>query len=482
MAVAATMVVVVNQIRVGSDTKKNCKEGATVEPFGSFVSNLYSRWGDLDISIELPSGSLVSPTGKKRKQRLLRDILRALQRRGSVNAYERDTGVRNIRLKIVKNTHYNTLVINHYNRIPSSGVEWTLESTCPLRINCSDGVVRSTQFIPHARVPLLIFESNYQSISCDISISNLVGQVKSKFLLWITQIDERFRDMVLLVKEWAKSQDINSPKTGTLNSYSLSLLVIFHFQTCEPAILPPLQELYAGNIAHDLTGVRVTAERQIQDICLTNIARFRTNKMGNINRSTLSELFISFFNKIGDPFEQAENAARAVGKKELIMISEAFNETSCMLLGNQEQSFLVTSLVRPQIRSQFSPNKGNSTFRSGGFGHRADVSSTTRPVRGQYQGMPLDSYSSPVYSQRQQFRSPVHPIENRFQNWQSTLHPSPVVSSQRHLSYSTVRPIQNHYENRQMESPSLPNVYLPRQGQAVHGQGQQVWRPRHSER
>lgn len=32
------------------------------------------------------------------------------------------------------------------------------------------------------------------------------------------------------IKEWAKAKAINDPKNGTLNSYSLCLLVIFHFQ------------------------------------------------------------------------------------------------------------------------------------------------------------------------------------------------------------------------------------------------------------
>lgn len=56
--------------------------GATVEPFGSFVSNLFSRWGDLDISIELSNGSCISSTGKKLKQSLLGDLLRALRQKG----------------------------------------------------------------------------------------------------------------------------------------------------------------------------------------------------------------------------------------------------------------------------------------------------------------------------------------------------------------------------------------------------------------
>lgn len=86
------------------------------------------------------------------------------------------------------------------------------------------------QFVIHARVPILKVVSGHQRISCDISIDNLEGLLKSRFLFWISEIDGRFRDLVLLVKEWAKTHDINNPKNGTFNSYSLSLLVIFHLQ------------------------------------------------------------------------------------------------------------------------------------------------------------------------------------------------------------------------------------------------------------
>lgn len=55
------------------------------------------------------------------------------------------------------------------------------------------------QLIPHARVPILKIENIRHKISCDISIDNLLGQMKSKILLWLNDIDGRFHDMVLLV-------------------------------------------------------------------------------------------------------------------------------------------------------------------------------------------------------------------------------------------------------------------------------------------
>ncbi|KAI3955193.1 hypothetical protein MKW92_011581 [Papaver armeniacum] len=311
-------------------------KGATVEPFGSFVSNLYTRWGDLDISIEVPCDSLVSSTDKTNKQNFLREIRQVLRRRG---------------------------------------------------------LVRDLRLLLHARVPVLIFESNLHNISCDISISNLLCQMKSKLFFWITGIDERFRDMVLLIKEWAKSQQINDPKNGTLNSHSLCLLVIFHFQTCEPPILPPLREIYEGNIADNLTGERVIAERTIQDTCSANIEKFKTNNFRNVNRSSLSELVVSFFQKysnlnmlaseyaictytgrwehrststkwIEDPFEHADNTARTVSMSELGRICEVFDDAyQGLVSSNHDRNSLICSLVRHPISTKvISPHSNPGLF------------------------------------------------------------------------------------------------------------------------
>ncbi|XP_027336295.1 protein HESO1 isoform X2 [Abrus precatorius] len=306
------------------------EKGATVEPFGSFVSNLFTRWGDLDISIELSNGLHISSAGKKQKQTLLGDILKALKMKGGGS---------------------------------------------------------NLQFISNARVPILKFKSNRQGISCDISINNLPGQMKSKILLWINRIDGRFHDMVLLVKEWAKAHKINNSKAGTFNSYSLSLLVIFHFQTCVPAILPPLKDIYPGNMVDDLRGVRADAENLIAETCDANINQFISVKSRPINRKSLPELFVEFLRKfaqmvswaselglsphtgqweqiknnmrwlpktyaifVEDPFEQPQNTARSVSTGQMKKITEAFLRTYSLLTSkNQNQVSLLTNLASPQV-------------------------------------------------------------------------------------------------------------------------------------
>ncbi|EYU19942.1 hypothetical protein ABFS82_06G073500 [Erythranthe guttata] len=322
----------INEIRAIVGSIENLR-GATVEPFGSFASNLFTKWGDLDISIELQNGTYISSPGKKHKQSVLQEVLKAFRKKGGF---------------------------------------------------------RKLKFIANARVPILKFEGSY-NISCDISINNLSGQMKSKILFWINEIDGRFRDLVMLVKEWAKAHHINDSKSGTLNSYSLSLLVIFHLQTLVPAILPPLREIYPGNMIDDLTGVRTVAEKNIEDICAANIHRIRSDRSRLINRSTLSALFISFLTKfadicsrastqgicpysgqledihtnmrwlprtyalfVEDPFEQPANTARTVSSNQLIRISQAIQATHGILVAaNQDRTCLIPVLAGPHISCFF---------------------------------------------------------------------------------------------------------------------------------
>ncbi|EEC71793.1 hypothetical protein OsI_04418 [Oryza sativa Indica Group] len=318
--------------------------GASVKPFGSFVSQLYAKSGDLDVSVEL-FNALNLPISKRKKQDTLREVRRALQKRG---------------------------------------------------------IARHMEFIPNARVPVLQYVSNQYGISCDISISNYPGRIKSKIFYWINTLDDRFGDMVLLVKEWAKAQNINDPKNGTLNSYSLCLLVLCHFQTCEPAILPPLKEIYEGNIMEDISGRAYYNEKHLDEVCSINIERFRRQNMGQRNQSSLSHLLASFFHKffridalsdkvistytgrleriqdnprwmdksyslfVEDPFEKPDNAARAVGSFEFQDIVNAFSNASNKFVSDAhaltDRNGLLSLLCTPDVGSKLGGRASASRY------------------------------------------------------------------------------------------------------------------------
>lgn len=404
-------------------------QGAVVKPFGSFVSNLYTRWGDLDISVEVSHGSHIS-VGRNRKQSLLRELMRALRRRG---------------------------------------------------------VALTFQFIPQARVPLLKFESSYQKISCDVSIDNHLGHIKSKILLLIADMDERFRDMVLLTKEWAKAQHINNPKSGTLNSFSLCLLVIFHFQTCDPAILPPLKEIYGGNIGDDITGMGLITERNVEDVCAENIATFRSQSFGSRNQSSLHELLISFFQKfssigtrasgeaictytgrweritsnprwtekrysllVEDPFEQPENAARAVGLKELLVISHAFRDASSQISSVHAKNYMLTNFVRSSITSQV-PSRTENKYTANG-------------VNGLRSGPPKVGLTRTRFQNGRLYTHPQNPpLPEQSKNGVQYTHPRTVSLPEQLQSSSLPDQFQNTLKLDRHHLASSSTTVLPRQ-------------------
>ncbi|KAG6514235.1 hypothetical protein ZIOFF_024582 [Zingiber officinale] len=167
-------------------------------------------------------------------------------------------------------------------------------------LNLEDGgLASSVEYIPNARVPLLKYISKQHNISFDVSVNNHLGVMKSNVLKWLSKIDDRFRDTILVLKEWAKAQDINDPKSRSLSSYALCLLVIFHFQTYKPPIFPLLRAI-------------INEERILIEIV-----------------DDLSTL------QIEDPFERMENAARTVRWVELPKISNAFQNAHNKLSSDQ---------------------------------------------------------------------------------------------------------------------------------------------------
>lgn len=330
--------------------------------------------------------------------------------------------------------------------------------------------------------------------------------MKSKLLFWINEIDGRFREMVLLVKEWAKASAINDSKSGTLNSYSLSLLIIFHFQTCEPAILPPLKEIYPGNMVNDLTGVRSAAEKHIEETCAMNINRFRSDKSRKINLSSLSDLFISFLTKfcdinlkaleqgispyngqwediehnkiwlpktyalfVEDPFEQPVNTARSVSRRQLTSIAEAFQRTQQMLTSsNQTQSSIVASLVRQEVFNIMARNLvGNPSSNGGAY--------LGTPAH--FNGMPSNNGVDLVRTHPQFQGNPsIHGRTHSRPQPQANRNTS--SNGRNHLRAGPQAPRAGYAPAQAQQQVQATRVVTQRPPQASYAQVQQIWRPR----
>ncbi|GAQ83738.1 hypothetical protein KFL_001600070 [Klebsormidium nitens] len=225
--------------------------GSQVVIFGSFETNVYTPSGDLDLSLVLPEVGYVrfdreqvelrrGPVSKTQRVRILRIMRRALSR-----------------------------AFSHM------------------------------ELVAGARVPVLNFIDVLTRVHCDMSINNDGALFKSRVLRWVLELDDRCRPLVYLVKAWARAQGINDSRSGTMNSYAISLMVVFHLQTRSPPILPPFDAIL-GKEYHDLrkdvdvSEIRVTEEQLNK--CREWVMKVKAERQRQAtNKSTLGELLASFF-------------------------------------------------------------------------------------------------------------------------------------------------------------------------------------------
>uniref|UniRef100_A0A0R3RVM5 PAP-associated domain-containing protein n=1 Tax=Elaeophora elaphi TaxID=1147741 RepID=A0A0R3RVM5_9BILA len=146
---------------------------------------------------------------------------------------------------------------------------------------------KTCQYIP-AKVPIIKLEmaAPYEELEIDINCNNVAGIYNSHLLHYYSRVDDRFPALCLLVKHWAINAGINNAMMGTLNSYSLILMVL-HFLQCGtfPPVLPNLQFLYPSlfNATCSLDSLEL-----FRDLPYPLPPR-------ELNSETVGELLIAFF-------------------------------------------------------------------------------------------------------------------------------------------------------------------------------------------
>lgn len=79
-------------------------------------------------------------------------------------------------------------------------------------------------------------------MNVDVGYDNLLAVYNTQLLQTYSNIDLRFKQLVMVIKFWAKRRSINDTYSGTLSSYAYVIMVIHFLQyACSPPILPPLQ-------------------------------------------------------------------------------------------------------------------------------------------------------------------------------------------------------------------------------------------------
>ncbi len=77
------------------------------------------------------------------------------------------------------------------------------------------------------------FQFFFSELKCDIALGNALSIHNTQLLNTYSRIDPRVRELVYIIKHWAKCRDINSPSHHTLSSYGYVLLLIHFLQVSE---------------------------------------------------------------------------------------------------------------------------------------------------------------------------------------------------------------------------------------------------------
>jgi len=192
-----------------------------------------------------------------------------------------------------------------------------------------------SRIIP-ANVPILEFQLGFLQV--DVSCNSPGSSFNTHLLFCYGQMDWRVRPLVLTIKQWAKSQDINDASQSTLSSYVISLFVIAYLQIgVQPAILPSLQECHpetfkaSGNIFQ-----------------LPYLTPLPTESNSSANKATLAQLMSGFFDWFLRLDHQNDVASVRLGKMLTRADCERYAKQNGLTVG---QWFCYMSIEEPFERS-----------------------------------------------------------------------------------------------------------------------------------
>ena len=104
--------------------------------------------------------------------------------------------------------------------------------------------------IPHAKVPIVKCRDGKTGISLDISVNNTLALQNTQLLKTYSMQDSRVSQAILAIKHWAMCRDVSDAPSGTLSSYSWSILCIQSMQMSSPPLVANVQTGKKRNIQY----------------------------------------------------------------------------------------------------------------------------------------------------------------------------------------------------------------------------------------
>ncbi|KAF9197187.1 hypothetical protein BGZ49_002523 [Haplosporangium sp. Z 27] len=142
--------------------------------------------------------------------------------------------------------------------------------------------------LKRARVPIVKL-NHINGIACDIGYQNDLAIWNTRLLRAYCRIDSRVRDIVVVIKKWAKCRKINNPYTGSLS---------------RQGVLPNLQSIVAGNGKIPYWDCQGFNRYFFEDI--PNLSRY-WQSTPEASKQSVGELLYEFFRYFASEFRYASH-------------------------------------------------------------------------------------------------------------------------------------------------------------------------------
>ncbi|CAI6334398.1 unnamed protein product [Periconia digitata] len=144
--------------------------------------------------------------------------------------------------------------------------------------------------IPQAKVRIVKVWDPVLKLACDMNVNNTLALENTRMIKTYVQIDERVRQLAMIVKYWTKQRILNDAAFGgTISSYTWICMILNFLQTRDPPIIPSLHKL--SHKAADSTPSKSKSDFADD---LTKLVGY-----GEQNKESLGQLLFHFFRRYG---------------------------------------------------------------------------------------------------------------------------------------------------------------------------------------
>ncbi|KAF1961663.1 hypothetical protein CC80DRAFT_512811 [Byssothecium circinans] len=144
--------------------------------------------------------------------------------------------------------------------------------------------------IPQAKVRIVKVWDPVLKLACDMNVNNTLALENTRMIKTYVQIDERVRQLAMIVKYWTKQRILNDAALGgTISSYTWICMILNFLQMRDPPIIPSLHK-YPHKAIDPSTGKPKSGFADD----LSKLAGF-----GDKNKESLGQLLFHFFRQYG---------------------------------------------------------------------------------------------------------------------------------------------------------------------------------------